>query len=225
MSGICIFGDSISKGVVFDAARKKYSVLKNSFANMLGREGVGVVNRARFGCTVTDGLAIASRCAELPGACDLTLLEFGGNDCDYDWEKVSGDPFGSHDCKTPVTLFPRMYRALIDAIVSSGGRPLLLTLPPVDAHRYFARISQGLNAGNILSFLGNVRTIFTWQEKYSEMVKALSKLCNVPLIDVREVFMSLLDYRDALCEDGIHPNEKGHRLIFDILKPKVTAQG
>jgi lysophospholipase L1-like esterase len=222
MNSICIFGDSISKGVVFDAVRKRYSILKDSFASLIGREGVSVENHARFGCTVTEGMDILSRHREAPGACDLTLLEFGGNDCDYNWAEVSRDPLRTYDCKTPIALFSEKYRAMIDAIVSGGGRPMLLTLPPIDESRYFAWISKGLNADNIVAFLGSVRTIFTWQEKYSGIARTLSEACKVPLIDIRAGFLARRDYRDSLCEDGIHPNETGHRLIFEILKSALA---
>jgi lysophospholipase L1-like esterase len=221
MNSICIFGDSIARGVVFDAVKKKYSILKDSFANRLGREGVRVMNHARFGCTVTEGMNILLRSREALGACDLTLLEFGGNDCDYNWNEVSRDPARKHDCKTPIAAFSERYRALIDTIRASGGRPMLLTLPPVDEHRYFAWISRGLNADNIIGFLGSVRTIFTWQETYSGIVRALAEAKDVPLIDVRAAFLALRDYRGGLCEDGIHPNETGHRLIFESLKPAI----
>jgi lysophospholipase L1-like esterase len=201
--------------------RKKYAVLKDSFANRLGREGLCVANHARFGCTVTEGMKILLRYREALGACDLTLLEFGGNDCDYNWEEVSRDPARTHDCKTPIAAFPARYKDLIDAVLANGGRPMLLTLPPVDEHRYFDWISKGLNADNILKFLGTARTIFTWQEKYSGIVRTLAESCHVPLVDIRAGFLALRDYRAGLCEDGIHPNGTGHRLIFEILKSKL----
>ncbi|MDR2355591.1 MAG: SGNH/GDSL hydrolase family protein [Clostridiales Family XIII bacterium] len=221
MNSICIFGDSIAKGVVFDAVKKKYSLLKDSFANRLGREGFRVTNHARFGCTVTEGMKILLRCQKTLGACDLTLLEFGGNDCDYDWDAVSRDPARKHDCKTPIAAFAERYKALIDTIRAQESRPVLLTLPPVDEHRYFAWISKGRGADNIIGFLGSVRTIFTWQEKYSGIVRALAESCHVPLVDVRAAFLALRDYRAGLCADGIHPNETGHRLIFELLKSKL----
>ncbi|MDR2771657.1 MAG: SGNH/GDSL hydrolase family protein [Clostridiales Family XIII bacterium] len=222
MNSICIFGDSISKGVVFDAVKKKYSMLKNSFANRFAAEGLRVANHARFGCTVTEGAKLLLRHSESPRACDLTLLEFGGNDCDYNWDEVSRDPARAHDCKTPVEMFSARYKALVDAVFASGGRPVLLTLPPVDEVRYFAWISRGLDADNLLRFLGSVRRIFTWQEKYSGIVRALAEAEGLPLVDLRAAFLSLRDYRAGLCEDGIHPNEAGHNLIFERLKLSMS---
>ena len=56
----------------------------------------------------------------------------------------------------------------------------------------------------------------------------LQKLKIVKKLDIGDEFMSRLSvffdaflsqwrYEDYLCADGIHPNEKGYQLIFDIL--------
>ena len=34
MKGICVFGDSVAKGVVFDEARQKYIHLKDNFISL-----------------------------------------------------------------------------------------------------------------------------------------------------------------------------------------------
>jgi lysophospholipase L1-like esterase len=195
--------------------------LKGSFANILSRGGLQIANYSHFGSTVRDGMNLLLRRAARLDDYIFTLLEFGGNDCDYNWEDVSRAPEAKHLCKTPVFAFPAEYKALIDAVRSIGGRPVLLTLPPVDEKRYFARISKGLNADNILRFLGSARTIFTWQEKYSGIVASLAKNCDVMLVDVRAAFLAQRDYRDSLCEDGIHPNGEGHRLISEVLRSEL----
>ena len=60
---ICIFGDSIMKGVIFDSIRGRYIYLKNSFLNILGRRNssVRVDNFAKFGCTITSGKKIIEK--------------------------------------------------------------------------------------------------------------------------------------------------------------------
>ena len=40
---------------------------------------------------------------------------------------------------------------------------------------------------------------------------------NCPVLDLREAFLNQWHYEDFLCEDGIHPNEKGYRLIEQTL--------
>ena len=35
---VCVFGDSISKGVFFDAAKNKYRLLKDGFTSLVGKQ-------------------------------------------------------------------------------------------------------------------------------------------------------------------------------------------
>ena len=42
--------------------------------------------------------------------------------------------------------------------------------------------------------------------------------CGVPLIDVRDAFLSERRYGELLCADGIHPNAGGHALIQRVLE-------
>jgi lysophospholipase L1-like esterase len=221
LESICIFGDSIAKGVALDSDKGKYVLLKDSFANMIAASGVKVANFSRFGCTVTAGLGILARSKPDLGAYGRTLLEFGGNDCDYNWIEVSEDPFAGHVCNTPIDMFPVHYKTMIDAVTAAGGRPVLLTLPPIDDDRYFAHISQGLNADNIMSFLGTARTIFTWHEKFSALVSSLAETLSLPLADLRAGFLAAGGYRDMLCDDGIHLNRAGHALAFRILSESL----
>ena len=144
---------------------------------------------------------------------DYTLLEFGGNDCDYKWEEISEHPQKEHLCNTPIPVFREQYLALINLVKQNNGNPVLLSIPPIDSARYFKWVSKGLNPANILSFLGEVEAIYKWQEKYNTIVLEVAEACKVPLIDIRNSFLESGDYRDYLCEDGIHPNEKGHLLI------------
>jgi hypothetical protein len=222
---ICIFGDSIMKGVIFDSIRGRYIYLKNSFLNILGRRNssVRVDNFAKFGCTITSGKKIIEKHSDkLPGY-RFTALEFGGNDCDFDWKSVSECPDGIHLPKTPLDEFESLYSKIIDDVSNSGSKPVLFSLPPLSAERYFAWISKGLNAGNILRWLGDVGHIYRWHEMYNNTVVKIAEAKNVLLIDIREAFLKARDYLSLLCEDGIHPNEAGHALISDVVMNALPA--
>jgi hypothetical protein len=222
---ICIFGDSIMKGVIFDSIRGRYIYLKNSFLNILGRRNssVRVDNFAKFGCTITAGKKIIEKHSDkLPGY-RFTALEFGGNDCDFDWKSVSECPDGIHLPKTPLDEFESLYSKIIDDVSNSGSKPVLFSLPPLSAERYFAWISKGLNAGNILRWLGDVGHIYRWHEMYNNTVVKIAEAKNVLLIDIREAFLKARDYLSLLCEDGIHPNEAGHALISDVVMNALPA--
>ncbi|NTV90695.1 MAG: SGNH/GDSL hydrolase family protein [Clostridiales bacterium] len=218
-NSICIFGDSIIKGVIFDGMRGRYSFLKNSFANIFGRTtGIKVDNFAKFGCTVSVGDQLVEKHVDELAEYRYTVLEFGGNDCDFDWAAISENPDKQHLPKTPLAEFETLYSRIIDKVIACGSKPILFSLPPLDARRYFAWVSRGLNADNILKWLGDVEHIYRWHEMYNLVVLKLSAIKNVPLIDIRQAFLESRDYFSLYCEDGIHPNEAGHALISSVIR-------
>lgn len=221
---VCIFGDSVAKGVVFDAVKNKYRLLKESFANIVERQqNISILNFARFGCTISMGSEILKRHESELNHFDYTILEFGGNDCDYNWAEVAEDPLGQHFCNTPIPQFREKYMELIGLVVRNGGKPVLLNLPPIDPKRYFNWVSRGLNKKNILAFLGEVDAIYKWQEMYSTTVEELAAKERIPMIDIRSGFMSKKNFSNYLCADGIHPNEKGHLLISRAIREKAFS--
>lgn len=221
VNSVCVFGDSVTKGVVLDG-EKKYTVLRDSFANMIKSSANLVLrNYSRFGYTVSKGLdSLLKHRAELKDY-DYIALEFGGNDCDFNWAEVSAAPDGEHQPKTPIDLFVEKYTQMIEAVKHAGSCPALLSLPPIDAQRYFAWISRGLNPANILKWLGDVERIYRWHEMYNIAVCRLAKDTETPLLDISSAFLETCHYQQLICDDGIHPNEKGHALISRILDGEI----
>jgi len=216
---LCLFGDSVAKGVVFDSVMNKYTFLKDSFVNAFAAAtGVAVDNFAKFGCTIAKGLEIALKRADMLSKYDFAVLEFGGNDANFNWEEISAAPEAEHKPATPLDEFRRLYLRLIEEVRSRGARPLMFNLPPIDAYRYFNWLSKGLNAENILKWLGDVDQIFRWHKKYNDAICLIAEETGTPLIDVRSEFLKAPDFREFLCVDGIHPNLNGHRLIFETVR-------
>jgi len=219
---VCVFGDSVSKGVVFDSVLKKYILLRDCFANRIKSSFPLIIkNYSKFGCTVTKGMEMLRRHKSELAGYDYTVLEFGGNDCDFDWAEVSADPERDHQPKTPIGVFEQKYQELIEQVKKCGSRPVMLTLPPIDAKRYFEWISRGLNPGAILKWLGDIEHIYRWHERYNLAVCRVAKECGVPLIDISSAFLEKHRYQDLICEDGIHPNENGHRLISAVISDTI----
>ena len=215
---IMVWGDSILKGVTQDE-NGKYRVLPQNCSALLdAKADVEVVNHARFGCTVTKGRAIMQ--ADLNKGTDAryAVIEFGGNDCDFDWAQIAQDPNGVYEAKTPLATFAHEMEQMIAETRAAGIRPVLTTLPPIEPNRFFATISRGLNAQNILQWLGSAFTTYRWQENYSNTVAQVAKKNNVPLVDIRSAFLTERHYENFICEDGMHPNEKGHLLIANELQ-------
>ncbi len=213
-----VWGDSLLKGIVFDEVRSRYTILKNSCTSVLSKIlNAEIVNRARMGCTVTKGREILMRDLSKGIRCDAAMLEFGGNDSDFFWSEVSAEPDKNHQPKTLLADFSREIESMITILRVNDITPVLMNLPPIDSERYFDFISRGLNAQNILFWLGEKRVIHDFHKQYSLSLDSIAAGLGCVLIDVRSAFLAQKDYRSFLCADGIHPNEKGHRLMQEVL--------
>lgn len=222
---LCFFGDSIGKGIVYDKERGRYVPTENSFVRLVGEEEkIDIENFSRFGCTVTRGEQIVERNVPEIKSSDYVVLEFGGNDSDYNWKKIADDPDAEHSPNTPLSVFVETYKKVIGEIKKLGKIPVILNLPPVDARKYFRWVSNGVNGDNIMKWLGGDEIyIYRWHEMYNAAICDLSNSMNIPMIDIRSAFLVKRDYSDYLCEDGIHPNERGHKLIKDTLVDAIKA--
>ena len=220
LNNVCAFGDSVMKGIVADkenntGKRLKYRISEMGFAERCRRNlNIEVENFARFGGIVSQGTKLVERYKEKIKDSDFVLFEFGGNDCDYDWSAIAANPCDEHKPKTPMQQFLDIYSAMIDKVKSLGSMPVLLSLPVLDPERFFNHVTQGLNKSNVLKWLGGtVLSIDRWHAMYNMAVFRLGAMKKVPVIDITSVFLEKKDYSDYICEDGIHPNERGHGLI------------
>jgi len=216
----CVFGDSIARGVILDD-QGSYKPLKDCFASLAAEElGVALINKARFGCTIAKGREIIERTLDRflgkskEPVFDYVFLEFGGNDCDFRWDEISVRPHAQHLPATPPELFVKHYSDVIEELRARGLKPILLTLPPLVAERYFAWFTRtGLDQEAILMWLGDVEFIYRWHESYSCLVWEIGEKYDAPVIDIRKSFLEQRNYQRFLCKDGIHPNVEGHSLI------------
>lgn len=219
-----LYGDSISKGVVYDESKEKYVLLEESYPNLLQSKLKGVVhNAARFGNTI---LRAAGKLQNdvLKKKPDIVIIEFGGNDCDFKWEEIADNPQGNHLPNTDFNIFQKSLKSLIELFNSTGIVPVLMTIPPLDADRYFKWISKNSSAAGskILEWLGSVSKIYWWQERYNSAILNIAQETRTRWIDIRSAFLRQPDFRQYLCIDGIHPNEKGHRLIAEKIMNYIS---
>ena len=220
---VTIYGDSILKGVLFENGGY---VLDRSWERALSeRFHLSIENRSRFGSTIEKALPRLRRESAEPASGEPVLLEFGGNDCDYDWAAIASDPQGVHRCKTPPERFAADYREAIGLLRAGGRRPVALTLPPIHSERYLRFLCRrGLSRERILAWLGDVEAISRWQKTYSELVRQLAREEQAELIDLRAAFPSdSAALERCLCDDGIHPSRAGQALIYETLCRRAAA--
>ncbi len=214
---IGVFGDSIGKGIVLEKISQRYQVMKFDLNELLGEKNLNLHNFSMMGCTILKGLSIVNRHIRKLSSYRNIFLEFGGNDCDFAWNHISENPDDEHIPKTPIVEFIKLYTQVIDEIRNNGGRPIMLSLPPLDPDRYYNWISNKLNKTNILKWLGSVDTLYRWHEMYNLQSVILAAKLSVPLIDIRSKFLMNHNYKELLCEDGIHPNKAGYELIYKTI--------
>ncbi|MBQ0010879.1 MAG: SGNH/GDSL hydrolase family protein [Ruminococcus sp.] len=217
MKKIEVFGDSVLQGVIFTGSRYKLS--GRSLEENMEKRGVSLHRSCRMGSTIDAGMErLRSFAAENPDLSGTTvLLEFGGNDCAYDWKAVSENPDGEHAPKTDRIAFAARYEEAVALCREHGADVAIATLIPIDAEKYMNFISRGLSYDNIMGWLGDVSMLYRWHEKYNRTVELLAEKTGCPLVDLRESFLLSHDFSSLLCADGIHPTEQGHKLIENTL--------
>ena len=220
---ILVFGDSILKGVRMENG--SYSRDRSWEERLSVQFGLQIRNCSRFGCTVGKALPMIRRqCASMAEG-ELAVVEYGGNDCDYDWTAISADPEGDYVCKTPLEQFERDFREILQLVKESGRTPVVFTLPPIHSVRYLRFVCRNGNSPErILRWLGDVEAISRWQERYSSMAASAAREMDARLLDLRAAFPRNPDrLKDYLCEDGIHPSRLGQELIYRTVYENLCA--
>lgn len=215
---IAALGDSITKGVVLND-QNRYSAAEESFLDILSSElDLRVDNYGKFGCTVSHGNNVLERHAADIADSDYTFIEYGGNDCDFDWIKIAQDPHGEHKARTPLEEFTEELSSLVAKIKDLGSVPVLITLPPILSDTYFSFFSRSMSdeqKNNIKEWLGgDIGIIARWHESYNRALFQVANQTHTQILDITTPFDTFRgDLTSLYCADGIHPNSRGHKLI------------
>lgn len=219
-----IYGDSILKGVIYSDELKRYKLFGYRFEELAGR-GIEVENNCKMGATVGEGIEIMkySLGEDLRDTC--VVMEFGGNDCNFDWASVAAAPEKEHLPATPKEEFAEKYLSAVKLAKSHGARVAVCTLVPIESKRFMNWVSRGLDRAGILGFLhGDVGAIGRWQESYSRLAEEVARAAGVPTLDLRSPFAKAPGGMEKLiCADGIHPNAEGYRKLSQVFQRDVVA--
>lgn len=220
---IAVFGDSLMKGTLPDA-QLRYHFHTDLFEAPLAGLHAEVTNRSVFGATSRKGITLVQRDLARGHRYDWALVEYGGNDCNYDWPDVAAHPEQNHDPVVPADEFRANMTAIVQMLREAGIRPIFTTLPPIDEVKYLACIDHnGASAAGVMQWLGDVRRIYRTQERYSGLVRTIADELDVPCVDPRERFLDGGDPRALNADDGIHLSEAGYRLFYKTLIEQIRA--
>ena len=107
---------------------------------------------------------------------------------------------------------------LLDYVISCGSVPVIILPPPIDSEKFLSWVCRnGLSRENIVSWLGEPSLIYRWQEHYSRICERIARQRGLAIIDLRTAFIISHEYSSLICADGIHPTEKGHKIIDNEL--------
>ena len=213
---ISVWGDSVLKGIVLDEETGRYIRLgdRGCVPSVSRAIGIPIDNRSKFGMTSDKGRELVKRDLEAGKVSDIGIICFGGNDVDRPWREIAEHPDDSYTPNVPLEQFCDNLAVMATDLKTNGTTPIFVSIPPISADRYFRWFSKGIEkSGNILQWLGDVSNIYRQQELYNNAVLKTAKDLGCGLIDVRQSFLKMFNYLDAICLDGIHPNEYGHRIM------------
>lgn len=210
-----IIGDSICNGVTYSEEKHQYIFLDEFFITHLKQSTTLKVNNlSKFCETLPMGTDLLKQSIkkEVP---KVVLIALGRNDCDYKWDEIEKDPYKEHFPAVQQTDFEDILNDTIFSLARKNIRPVLMTLPPINADAYLDWVSCGdaHRKQQIKIWLHDTSDLYFLQEMYSLSISRIAEETKTPLIDVREVFLEQNDYKEFLCKDGVHPNEKGYELI------------
>ncbi len=211
---LTVFGDSIMKRGIVERCGESLGIRTNNYARIDG--------------TAAKCEEWVSRYEQRLGPDQIVLIEFGGNDSNYDWTAIAADPEGEHHPRTSIEDFKAAYTRIIQQVRKTGATPVVVSLPPIDAERYFRYFSHywtDEERENVMQWLGgSTNHIVAGHEEYNRVIYRLSAEQGVHLIDITSELATDREYVNYLCEDGLHPNEKGQEKIAAIIARSLRQE-
>jgi len=124
-----VFGDSLLKGIQINPQNMRYHVDNNiDVSGIEETYSLSIKNFSKFGCTITRGFGLIDKHLKSDETfCDAIVMDYGGNDCDFNWKEVAERPDDEHLPNTPLDVFIETYHKIIKSLKEKGIRPILTT--------------------------------------------------------------------------------------------------
>ena len=202
---LVVFGDSILKGVItIPNSGKLFDTTENDSLTLAQKElGFELDNRSIYGNITSKGLLKLQKFFDKGESADFCVIEFGSNDCDYDW--------GTLVQKVPLEDYLTNLTAMVKLCREHKVTPLMMGLIPYVCDDWFKTIIKGHDEAAILNFLGgSAETLGKNQLIYKNAQADFVQKNNVQFLDPWTIFQG---HKELMCYDGIHPNEEGYQQL------------
>lgn len=224
---ITVFGDSIPRGIVLK--ENKLQTIQSGVVDLVAKKlNLEIQNLSRFGQTLKrlceknifeNYLSELSKCNGVEK--NIAVIAIGGNDCDFDWQTVAETPTFPHEPHTPLAEFEELLDSTVGSLKQNNIEVILFTIPPIDSKKFFENvISKKADGKKVLEFFnGDISNISRRQESYNLAIIKCAMKNRCTLIDIRTRLLINRSFLSFMCEDGVHPNEEGHKIMSEeILK-------
>lgn len=106
---------------------------------------------------------------------------------------------------------------MVDVCRKNKITPLIMTMPPLVRDRWYNHILHGQDENAVLKILNdNPDRLYQNHELYNISLVEYAFKNSVQIVDMRKEMLLSENYRNLMCLDGIHPNEKGYKFMSEI---------
>ena len=181
---------------------------------------VQVLNKGVFNDN-SDGLVARLEKDVLKEQADVVLIEIGGNDCNFHWDKVAQSPDEVHQPLVPLPRYVENLQTLVNGVRKRDGVPIFLDLVPLDPVRYYRTVAGQVGPA-VAQWIAICGGIEHWHGMYNLALRKLAQTLQVPHIDIRTALKRAGDLADLISDDGIHPTVAGYRVIGETIARQLA---
>lgn len=110
---------------------------------------------------------------------------------------------------------PKTYKANLKAIIQKAQ--------PISSKIIFVGLSGCDESQTTPTFWGDYYYDNASIKQYEDAMAQVAADNNVPFIPVFDAFMQAATKDNTLLPDGLHPSNDGHKVIFEIVQPKLLT--
>lgn len=200
---INFLGDSITQGVGASSPEHVYPyIIKERFglkkANNYGISGTRFARQTKPSDEPSFDLDFCSRVADMDPEADAVVVFGGTNDFGH------GDaPLGTPADRTKDTFWGACHELMRSLVEKYPGKPVVICTP---LHRITEDVPTGDNKPAPVAVL----------DEYIEIIRTVARYYALPILDLNVVSgiqPRVPAIQEALCPDGLHPNDAGQEIL------------
>ena len=220
---IAVYGDSLMKGTLPDE-QLRYHFHTDLFEAPLTGVDAEVTNKSVFGATSRKGVALVQRDLARGHRYDWALIEYGGNDCNYDWADVAAHPEQHHDPVVLADEFRANLTTIVQMLREAGVRPIFTTLPQAKALSAAAVAAGGQVDIHLKADTGMGRIGFALRTDFDKAIAEMLEACALPGLHMTGLFQHFAVADDNSADNIAYTNEQYQLFVRAYKALKAAGQ-